>query len=278
LKHQLNIFSYPYVIWMLLFILIPLLLVIGYAGTVKNPADGSLSFSLDNFSRFITSGYLTVLWRSLLLAFIATVITLIMGYPMAMITAFSPVKLRNSMLLFLILPMWMNFLLRTYAWMSLLGNKGLINQTIIALGGEPIQFLYNNGAVVFGMVCNFLPFMILPIYTVLSRLNQNILEAAQDLGANQYKVFFRVILPLSVPGIISGITMVFMPAVSTFVISRLLGGGKNLLIGNLVEQQFLSQGNWNFGSAISLIMMVVILISMAVMNYFDGDKEDRILW
>lgn len=177
------------------------------------------------------------------------------------------------MILLFVIPMWMNFLLRTYAWLTLLGKNGIINSIVTLLGFEPLNLLYNDGAVLLGMVYNFLPFMVLPIYSVLAKIDKSLIEAAEDLGANRFQIFTKVILPLSVPGIITGITMVFMPAVSTFVISRLLGGGQYMLIGNLIEQQFLWVGDWHFGSAISIIMMIFILIAMAITSKFDVQKE-----
>ena len=168
--------------------------------------------------------------------------------------------------------MWMNFLLRTYAWLPILGKNGFINNILGYLGLGPFNFLYNDGAVILGMIYNFLPFMVLPIYTVLTKIDTDLLNAASDLGANRKQVFMKVVLPLSMPGVISGITMVFMPAVSTFVISRLLGGGQYMLLGNLIEQQFTTMGDWNFGSSISIFMMAIILICMAVMSLFDNSE------
>src|SRR5699024_4535886 len=170
-------------------------------------------------------------------------------------------------------PMWMNFLLRTYAWTTLLGRNGIINSIIKALGFEPLKLIYTDSAILLGMVYNFLPFMVLPIYTILIKIDKNLIEAAEDLGAGKLEVFSRVIFPLSIPGVVSGFTMVFMPAVSTFIISCFLGGGKYMLIGNLIEQQFLWSGDWHFGSAISIIMMIFILISMSITTRFDSDNE-----
>lgn len=169
--------------------------------------------------------------------------------------------------------MWMNFLLRTYAWLPILGKTGIINTLLRKIGVAPIQFLYNDGAVLLGMVYNFLPFMVLPLYTILIKMDKDLINAAADLGANKFKVFMKIILPLSVPGIFSGITMVFMPAVSTFVISRLLGGGQYMLVGNLIEQQYTTMGDWNFGSAISIFMMIIILIFMAITSKFDSSDS-----
>lgn len=197
---------------------------------------------------------------------------------MAMIISRENIKKRNVMILLFVVPMWMNFLLRTYAWMTLLGKNGVLNFLIKKLGFTPLNFIYNDNAVLLGMVYNFLPFMVLPIYSVLIKMDKSLIEAAEDLGANKVKVFLKIIFPLSLPGVVSGFTMVFMPALSTFVISRLLGGGQYMLIGNLIEQQFLWTGDWHFGSAISIIMMAFILIGMAITSKFDKDKEGGGLW
>ncbi|NMA95728.1 MAG: ABC transporter permease, partial [Clostridiales bacterium] len=217
--------------------------------------------------------YLVVLLRSLALAALSTIICLLIGYPLAMILADKDFERRNIMLLLLMVPMWMNFLLRTYAWLTLLEKKGIINSILTALNLPNVNIIYTTKAVVLGMVYNFLPFMVLPIYTVLSKIDRSIVEAAQDLGADSVTTFKKVIFPLSLPGVVSGITMVFMPAVTTFIISRLLGGGHYKLIGNLIEQQFLSVYDWNFGSAISIIMMIVILISIAILSKYEDVKE-----
>ena len=221
----------------------------------------------------MTPQYFNVFRRSLWLAFISTVACLIIGYPVAYIISEMKPHSRNFLIMLFILPMWMNFLLRTYAWLPILGKTGIINTLLGKIGIEPISFLYNNGAVLLGMVYNFLPFMVLPLYTVLIKMDQDLINAASDLGANRFKVFSKVTLPLSIPGILSGITMVFMPAVSTFVISRLLGGGQYMLLGNLIEQQYTTMGDWNFGSAISIFMMVIILIFMAITSKFDSANE-----
>lgn len=268
---KMKLFSYPYILWLAVFIVVPLFLVLFYAVTV--PEGGSLKFTMENLKRFLDKNYLDVLWISVKLALETTVITLILGYPVGLIIAKEKPSKRNTMILLFVIPMWMNFLLRTYAWLTLLGKNGIVNFIVTLLGFEPLNLLYNDGAVLLGMVYNFLPFMVLPIYSVLAKIDNSLIEAAEDLGANKYQIFARVILPLSVPGIITGITMVFMPAVSTFVISRLLGGGQYMLIGNLIEQQFLWVGDWHFGSAISIIMMIFILITMAITSKFDVQKE-----
>ncbi|WP_066498486.1 ABC transporter permease [Abyssisolibacter fermentans] len=273
--------AYPYVLWSLIFIVVPLLLIIVFSITYGNKQNiVDLKPTLTNFMKFFDPIYIKVLYRSLKLAVLTTIICLILGYPMAFILAgLEPKKQRILSLLFL-LPMWMNFLLRTYAWLTILNREGIINSIIKMMGFEPMNnLLYNSGAVMMGMVYNFLPFMVLPIYTVLNKMDNNIIEAAQDLGADRLTVFRKIIFPLSLPGIISGITMVFMPAVSTFVISRLLGGGQYMLIGNLIERQFMKVGDWHFGSAISMIMMIIVFISMAILNKYDKDNDGgNILW
>lgn len=266
--------SYPYLIWMGIFIVIPLLLVVYFAITTGDSQNFStFSFSLDNFKRFFTPNYLKVLGRSVNLAFVSTVICLILGYPMAFIISREKAKKRNIMILMFVIPMWMNFLLRTYAWLTLLGKNGFINFIITKIGLEPLNLIYNDKAVLLGMVYNFLPFMVLPIYSVLIKIDNSLIEAAEDLGANKLTIFRRVILPLSIPGIITGITMVFIPAVSTFVISSLLGGNKYSLIGNVIEQQFRYTGDWHFGSSMSVILIIFILITMALTSKFDKEKE-----
>lgn len=265
--------AFPYIVWSAIFIVIPLFLVAGYALTATDPQTGDVMLSIENFKTFFDPLYIKVLWRSVRLAGEATLICLFLGYPMAMILAkMSPKAQRTAALLF-VLPMWMNFLLRTYAWMSILGKNGIVNRILELMNLPTGNFLYNEGAVLLGMVYNFLPFMVLPIYTVLAKIDKSVVEAAEDLGADALTVLRRIIVPLSVPGIISGITMVFMPAVSTFVISALLGGGQFMLIGNLVEQQFLLVNNWHFGSAISMILMILILISMAILNRYDTSES-----
>ena len=263
----------PYAIWSVLFIVIPLILIVFFSFTKQ--VDGRYMFTLDNFDKFFNVMYFKVVRRSLVLAFISTVLCLIVGYPTSYIISKAKPSKRATLLLLCILPMWMNFLLRTYAWSAILGKNGFINTLLGMVGLGPINILYTDAAVLLGMVYNFLPFMILPIHTILSKMDQDLINAAKDLGANNFQVFTKVIFPLSLPGVISGITMVFMPAVSTFVISKLLGGGQFYLIGNLIEQEFMSVGDWHFGSAISIFMMIIILISMAIMNKYSSgtDKE-----
>lgn len=264
--------AYPYIVWSSLFILIPLLIVLFFSFTIETP-DG-YSFSVENYTRLMNSQYAHIFYKSIQLAGLTTVVCLILGYPVAyIISKISPSR-RNLIIMLFIVPMWMNFLLRTYAWLPILGKNGFVNNFLANFGIGPIQFLYNDGAVLLGMVYNFLPFMVLPIFTILSKMDQSLIDAASDLGATRKQIFTKVVFPLSLPGVLSGITMVFMPAVSTFVISSLLGGGQYMLLGNLIEQQFTTMGNRNFGSAISIIMMIVILISMEVMNKFDSEDKE----
>lgn len=261
----------PYIIWMAIFIIIPLAMVIYFAFT-----NESHSFTLQNIMDM--GEYTKVFIESIKLAAVSTLICLLIGYPFA--KAILRLKVKNQMIvmLLLMLPLWINFLLRTYAWMTLLENTGLINRFLSLFGIGPFQMINTRGAVVLGMVYNFLPYMIIPIYNVMTKIDRHVIEAAQDLGAGSLNINIRIIFPLSVPGIVSGITMVFVPAVSTFIISTMLGGSSNMLIGDLIELQFLG-GSYNpyLGSAMSLVLMVLIIISMAIMNEFDTDESEVIV-
>ena len=261
----------PYIVWSTLFIVIPLIIIVFFSFT-QETASG-YSFTLENFKRVLNSQYISVFKRSLILAFESTVLCLILGYPVAYFISKMKSNKRNILIMLFIVQMWMNFLLRTYAWLPILGKNGVINNFLSAIGLNTINILYTDAAVLLGMVYNFLPFMILPIYTVLIKMDNSLIDAAADLGANKRQIFTKVIFPLSMPGVITGITMVFMPAVSTFVISRLLGGGQYMLLGNLIETQFRTMGDWNFGSALAIFMMIIILISMAIMNKFEGTES-----
>lgn len=266
--------AYPYLAWLLIFTIVPLFLVIYFAFTTGDSQNfTTFTFSLENFKKFFTPIYINVLIKSINLALISTVLCLVIGYPIAYIISREKPKKRNAMVLMFVIPMWMNFLLRTYAWVTLLGRNGIINTFITKLGFPALDLMFNDNAVLLGMVYNFLPFMVLPIYSVLTKIDKSLLEASEDLGANLFTTFRRVIFPLSLPGVITGITMVFIPAMSTFVISSLLGGNKSNLIGNLIEQQFRWTGDWHFGSSMSIILMVFILITMALTSKFDKDKE-----
>ncbi|NLY45376.1 MAG: ABC transporter permease [Tissierella sp.] len=268
--------SYPYLAWILIFTIVPLFLVLYFAFTTGDSQNFStFIFSLDNFKKFFTPIYINVLIKSINLALVSTILCLIIGYPIAYIISREKPKKRNAMILMFVIPMWMNFLLRTYAWVTLLGRNGLINTFVTKLGFPALDLMFNEKAVLLGMVYNFLPFMVLPIYSVLTKIDKSLLEASEDLGANLMTTFRRVIFPLSLPGVITGITMVFIPAMSTFVISSLLGGNKSNLIGNLIEQQFRWTGDWHFGSSMSIILMIFILITMALTSRFDKEKEGR---
>lgn len=261
----------PYVLWVVIFVLVPLLLIVYFSFTVDTP-DGKV-MSLENYKRFFDPLYVDVLLRSINLAFISTLICFVFAYPLAMILAGKEMSNKNIVLLLVILPMWMNSLLRTYAWMTILENNGILNAFFSSLGIPKMQLMYNDPAVVFGMVYNFFPFMVLPIYNVLSRIDKSVIEAAQDLGADSKKVFMRVIFPLSMPGIISGVVMVFMPSLTTFVISNLLGGNQYTLIGNMIEQQFRNVNDWGFGSALSVVLMLIILVSIGIMSKYDSMEQ-----
>lgn len=286
-----SLFAAPYTLWMILFTIVPVILIAYYAFT-----DASGAFTLDNFRHFWDSNFaknqlyaslgpeaeafisrgtvnVDTLVYSLWMAFLCTVICLLLGYPAALFMADRNMKLGPSLVVLFIIPMWMNFLLRTIAWMSLLEDQGLINQFLRWLGFDGVQLMYNSGAVLLGMVYNFLPFMVFPIYTVLSKQDPKLGEAAQDLGCNELRTFTRVTLPLSLPGVISGITMVFMPSVTTFFIPRMLGGGNSMMFGDLIELNFLTEGNWNTGSALSLIMMILILVSLSILRKADPKGE-----
>ena len=265
----------PFTVWMAIFIIIPIALVLFYAFT---DANGSFTFSNILSIWEYRSTYIV----SIELAFVATVICLLLAYPLAYSISRMKTRHQQTMVLLVMLPMWMNFLIRTYAWMTILEDTGLINtlvKSFLSLFGyefEGFAMINTNGAIILGMVYNFLPYMILPIYTVLTKIDHSVIEAARDLGANGLHVFTNVLLPQSVPGIISGITMVFVPAVSTFIISKLLGGGMTYLIGDIIENYFLGntgEVNYNVGAALSLVLMVLILISMGIMNRFDKDAE-----
>ncbi|MCI9332733.1 MAG: ABC transporter permease [Oscillibacter sp.] len=283
MKPKLSRFAIPYVIWMALFVVAPIVLVVVYA---FSNAEGG--FTMENFSRMGT--YAVVFGRSFKLALIATFICLVIGYPVSYMMSKEGEKFQRAAMVLIMLPMWINFLLRTYSWMSILENNGLLNQIFQKIGlislyngltGAELSYfpmMNTQGAVVLGMVYNYLPFMILPIYSVIVKLDGSLVEAARDLGADGVNVFRRVIFPLSLPGVLSGITMVFVPSVSTFAISKMLGGGTELLLGDLIEQQFLGGAyNPQLGAAISLVMMVIVVVCMVVMNRFGEGEEQAVM-
>ena len=269
MKSDSKLLSAPYTVWMTVFIVVPMLLVGYFAFT-----DKAGRFTMENI--LSVGQYSNVFLRSIWLGALATAISLGLGYPFAMIIARMGARRQNVMVMLVMLPMWMNFLLRTYAWMTLLEDNGLINNALAAVGLPRVHMINTAGAVVLGMVYNYIPYMILPLYSVLTKIDRSVIEAAQDLGANSGQVFWEVVVPLSMPGVISGVTMVFVPAVSTFIISKMLGGGGNLLIGDLIDMQFLGSAyNPNLGSAVSLVLMVIILICMGIMNQFDDGEANE---
>lgn len=289
MKNKLYHAATPYVIWMALFVVAPIIMVVLYA---FSSADGG--FTLENFTRMGT--YTVVFTRSFKLAAIATIICLLIGYPVSYMMSKEGPNFQKMAMVLIMLPMWMNFLLRTYSWMSILENNGILNHLFQNIGlidmynslgmmfnenFEPIEYfqmLNTQGAVILGMVYNYLPFMIMPIYSVIVKLDYNLIQAARDLGADGFNVFRRVILPLSLPGVISGITMVFVPSVSTFAISKMLGGGTEVLLGDLIEQQFLGGAyNPHLGAAISLVMMIIVVVCMVVMNRFGEGEEQAVM-
>ena len=261
----------PYGLWILLFTIIPLMMILAYGFTVRE--SDKIIFSLDNLLKAVEPIYLIALVRSMAYAGVATLICLILAYPLALILS-SRAEGSSTIIFIFILPMWMNFLLRTYAWLSILEtNSGVLN-VILRFLNLPEQHIINTPyAIILGMVYNFLPFMVLPIYNALIKIDPFVIEASGDLGANDFQTFMNVILPLSVPGVMSGISMVFLPAVTTFVIPNLLGGGKINLIGNIIEQQFLQSYNWYFGASLSILLMMVILLTMAIMSRVDTEEN-----
>lgn len=260
---QFRSMTYPYVLWISVMIVVPMLLIVLYAFTTSGNDVLTFQFTLDNFHRFITDTvFMEVLWRSLYIAVITTLICVLLGYPIAYVIAQMGERANTIMILLITMPTWVNMLVRTYAWMGILQDEGVLNSILSVFGIGPVEMIHTSFAVILGMVYNFIPFMILQIHTSLAKMDKNLLNAANDLGANPVQAFLRVTLPLSVPGIISGITLVFLPAVSSFFIPKLLGGGQYVLVGNIIETQFLTTGDWNFGSAISLIMALIIMISM----------------
>jgi len=271
MKKNRSFSAYPYYVLMVIFIIVPLLLVLWY-GLFKTE-NGSIVFTTEYIKRFFEPVYIQVFLRSVFLAVVSTAICLIIGYPLVYILAGKTFKHKNMLMFLVIVPMWMNFLLRTYAWLSILEKNGILNQILEFLNLPTQSILYTNYAVILGMVYNYLPFMVLPLYTALSKIDRSLINAAEDLGANKFTVFKRVVFPLSLPGVASGITMTFMPAVTTFVISKLLGGGQTTLIGDLIENQFKVANDWNFGSALSLILIVIILLSMRIASKYEEENE-----
>ncbi len=271
---QFSKMAYPYILWISILIVLPMLLIVLYAFTTPGNDVITFRFTLDNFIKFFSDSiFMNVLKQSLKVAIITTIICILLGYPAAYIIANASEKKKIILVLIITLPMWINMLVRTYAWMGILQDNGVINSILSLFNIDPIKMLHTDFAVILGMVYNFIPFMILQIYTSLTKMDKSYLEAADDLGANKVQSFLRITLPLSIPGVISGITLVFLPAVSSFFIPKLLGGGQYVLIGNVIESQFLTSGNWNFGSAISMIMAVIIMISMYITKKIDKNPS-----
>ncbi|MBR3825105.1 MAG: ABC transporter permease [Lachnospiraceae bacterium] len=267
-----KLLSAPFLFWSGLFIIVPLLMVFYYGLTDKTGA-----FTFENIAAISSPVHLKALWEAVKLSVLSTIICLVLAYPLAMILCKSRSNKTSFMVLIFILPMWMNFLLRTFAWLTLLEKTGVIN-TLLKLVGLPTMNIINTpGAIVLGMVYNFLPFMVLPIYNVLIKIDKNVINAARDLGANPIQTFMKITLPLTVPGIISGITMVFVPALTTFIISTILGGSKILLIGNVIEQEFTQTGNWHLGSGLSIVLMMFIIFNMVISAVTDKDGEAQAL-
>lgn len=266
----------PYIVWVALMILLPMVLILLYAFTNQGNAIVSFSFTFAHFKKFFTDpDFLLVLWRSLSIAFKTTLICIALGYPIAYFIAKSSDHVRNILVLAITLPMWINMLVRTYAWIGLLSDGGVIQTVLSWFGLGDIKLLYTEGAVLLGMVYNFIPFMILQINTSLCKMDKSLLEASSDLGANKVQTFLKVTLPLSLSGVISGIALVFLPAVSSFFIPKLLGGGQYFLIGNVIENQFITVGEWNFGSAISMIMAIVMMLCMYAIRKIDDYSSGK---
>lgn len=257
----------PYLLWAALFIIVPLIMVVYYAFTDKTGA-----FTFSNIAQI--KNYFPTILLSVLYGLAATVICVLIGYPFAYALSKHTEHIQRTMVLLVMLPMWMNFLIRTYSLMTILGDSGVINNFLTSIGLKPIHMINTGGAVILGMVYNFLPYMILPIYSVLSKLDNSLVEAAHDLGSGRLTTFRRVILPLSLPGLLSGITMVFVPCVSTFYITQKLGGGQIVLIGDVIESQFQSANNYNLGAALSFVLMILIFVCLGIMNYFDDGTQD----
>lgn len=267
-------YSYMYFMWSLVFIVFPLILVLVYSfNSSSGMSLANFSPTFDNFRRVFEPLYIKIFLVSILLAIGSTLLCIVVGYPVAYYISRMSDKWRNSLMLLFVVPMWMNFLLRTYAWLTLLGNNGLINKFLGLFGIAPLNLMYNINAIMLGMVYNFLPFMVLPIYSTLVKMDKSLIEAAKDLGATNAQIFKKVIFPLSLPGVYTGITMVFIPAISTFVIPDLLGGNRFYLIGNLIEKQFTFTGDWAFGSAISIVLILIMFVIMVLQNLFEDDTE-----
>ncbi len=265
----------PYMIWAVVMIIVPLLLIVLYSVTTGGNDLVNIQFTLDNFKRMTEPVYVAVFLKSFRLGLLSVAICLVVGYILAYFISRFNEKVQNILVLFVTIPMWINTLLRTYAWICLLADKGLINTFLGWFGISPITMMYTDFAVVLGLVSDLLPFMVIPIHTSLCKIDTSLLEAAMDLGANKFQTFWRVTFKLSIPGVLNGVIMTFLLSISTFVIPKLLGGGQYMLIGNLIENQFISVGDWNFGSAISVILAFIILIAITQMKRFDREDSEE---
>ncbi len=271
----------PYTAWLFLLTFIPMLLILLYAFVEQGTSVTTFSFTLDNFAKFFDPVFINVLIRSFILGIITTVICLVIGYPVAYGISRCKEKTQTILILLITFPTWINLLMRTYAWINILSSKGVVSMLLESIGLPGIDLLYTDFAVVIGMVYNFLPFMILPIYSVLAKMDYSLQEASQDLGASPILTFRKIVFPLTLGGVVTGITMVFLPAVSSFIVPKLLGGGQYALIGSFIEQQFIKLGNWHFGSAISLILAILVILSMAIIYRVEKklasalDEEDK---
>ncbi len=276
--------AFPHLVWMLVFVLVPIAIVFLYSINIYTSGGSSEGFSLLNYKRLFDVTYLKIYGYSLWTAFLSTVFCVGFGYPAAYILAkrdterIKAGKKASAAFMLFVMPMWMNMMLRSYSWLTILESNGLLNTLLGHLNLPKLEILYTTPAVVLGMVYDFIPFMILPIYSVLIKTDGSIKEAAEDLGANPVRVFFKVTLPLSLPGVVSGITMVFLPSITTFYISNIFGGGNTMLVGNLIEQQFLYAYDWSFGSALSIVMIILVFISMKVMNLFNKGNQQMAMF
>lgn len=266
--------AWPYIVWAMMMLVLPMALIALYSVMKQGNSIISFSFTLEHYAKFFTDpDFLLILWRSILIAVKTTILCLLLGYPIAYFIARSKEKVQNALILCITLPMWINMLVRTYAWIGLLSNGGIFQKILGFFGLGHIELLYTEGAVLLGMVYNFLPFMILQIQTSLSKMDYSLIEASADLGASPAQTFRRITLPLSMPGVINGITLVFLPAVSSFFIPKLLGGGQYFLIGNMIENQFITVGEWNFGSAVSMIMAVIMMLLMMAVRKVEQHNQ-----
>lgn len=265
----------PYLIWSIAIVILPLILIVLYAFTTGGNHLVNIQFTLENFKRIGEPIYLEVLRKSFVLGFSSVLICFLVGYPLAYFISTYKDKTQDLLILFVTIPMWINTLLRTYAWISILSDNGLVNRLLSAMGIHNATLMYTDFAVLIGLVSDMLPFMVIPIHTSIRKIDPSLIEASHDLGANHFQTFWRVIFKMSIPGVINGVMMTFLLSISTFVIPKLLGGGQFTLIGNLIETQFISVGNWNFGSAISIILTVIIMIGLMLMRKFDHEKKEE---